>query len=169
MIGILVLCVLYQSGTNEPTDVMAKVKEVPRPNHIAPSFELIGLDGKSYHVGGQRDKLLFINFWASWCEPCHMEARDLQDIFNKYQDQLDLYAINVTYQDSRSGAVDFVSEYELTFPALLDESGDVSRSKYWVDGYPTSFLVNREGIIVESYYGLINKAELEQHIMKWMQ
>ncbi len=166
LIVILALCALYQSQAT--TDVSAVTKEAPRPDFLAPAFELSGLDGKKYHVGGQRDKLLLINFWASWCEPCHMEAGDLQSIYTKYQDRLDLYAINATHQDSKAAAIDFVLEYELTFPTLLDVHGDVTRGKYRVDGYPTSYLINHEGVIVEMYFGLIDKSQLERHIMKWM-
>lgn len=169
LIVTIAICAIYQNHVTATHDVTAVTEEAPRLDFLAPAFELTGLDGNKYQVGGQRDKLLLINFWASWCEPCHMEAGDLQSIYTKYQDRIDIYAINVTFQDSRAGAVDFVSEYELTFPTLLDVRGDVTRSKYRVDGYPTSFLVNRAGIIVESYFGLINKAELEQHMKKWMQ
>lgn len=168
LIVALVICALYQNQAKANIDDTTNMKESPKPNFLAPSFELPGLDGQSYHVGGPRDKLLLINFWASWCEPCHMEAEDLQSIYTTYKDQLDLYAINATYLDSQAGAVDFVSEYELTFPTLLDVSGDVARGKYRIDGYPTSFLVNQAGVIVETYFGIINKPELERHIKKWM-
>jgi cytochrome c biogenesis protein CcmG/thiol:disulfide interchange protein DsbE len=166
LIVVLVMCALYQNQAKANKDVTTAKDEAPKANFLAPAFELPGLDGNNYKVGGQRDKLLLINFWASWCEPCHMEAEDLQSIYNTYKDRLDLYAINVTYLDSQVGAVDFVSEYELTFPTLLDVSGDVTRGKYRIDGYPTSFLINQAGIIVEAYFGLINKAELERHIKK---
>lgn len=168
LIIVLVICALYHNQAKFDKDVTVGVEVAPKPNFLAPAFELTGLDGKNYNVGGRRDKLLLINFWASWCEPCHMEAEDLQSIYTKYKDRLDLFAINVTYLDSQAGAVDFVSEYELTFPTLLDVSGDVTRGKYRIDGYPTSFLINKAGVIVETYYGVINKSELEQHIKKWL-
>ncbi|MEX2416331.1 MAG: TlpA disulfide reductase family protein [Paenibacillaceae bacterium] len=169
LIIMLVICALYQNQATANKDVNIILEEAPKPKFRAPAFELPGLDGKNYTVGGQRDKLLLINFWASWCEPCHMEAEDLQSIYTTYKDRLDLYAINATYLDSQAGVVDFVAEYELTFPTLLDASGDVTRSKYRIDGYPTSFLINQEGVIVEVYFGLINKSELEQDIKKWIQ
>jgi cytochrome c biogenesis protein CcmG/thiol:disulfide interchange protein DsbE len=168
LIAILVTFVLYQNFANANKDAAVTMEEAPKPNFLAPAFELPGLDGKSYKVGGRREKLLLINFWASWCEPCHMEAGDLQNIYDIYHEHLDLYAVNVTYLDSQAGAISFVSDYELTFPALLDKSGDVTRKKYQIDGYPTSFLINKDGVIVETFFGLIDKAELERHIRKWI-
>lgn len=166
MVVVFVVCGLSQNHANAKETVNTVMKEAPKANHLAPSFELAGLDGKSYRVGGQRDKLLLINFWASWCEPCHMEAGDLQSIYNTYKDQLDLYAVNATYMDNQAEALDFVSEYELTFPTLFDLSGDVARDKYWIDGYPTSYLVNQAGVIAEIYFGVIDKSILERDIKK---
>jgi len=164
LIIVLVLCALYQNQANANKNVSIALKEAPKVNYQAPSFDLLGLDGKVYQVGGQRDKLLLINFWASWCEPCHMEAEDLQSIYTKYNDKLDLYGVNVTYLDSQAGAVDFVTEYELTFPILLDKSGDVTRSKYHIDGYPTSFLIDQSGVVVKTYFGVVSRTELETDI-----
>jgi cytochrome c biogenesis protein CcmG/thiol:disulfide interchange protein DsbE len=166
LIVVFMICGLYHNRVNAKETVNSIMKEAPRANYLAPSFKLAGLDGKSYRVGGERDKLLLINFWASWCEPCHMEAGDLQSVYTAYKDQLDLYAVNVTYMDSQAEAMDFVSEYELTYPTLLDVSGDVTRDKYWIDGYPTSYLVNQAGVIAEIYFGVIDKSILERDIKK---
>lgn len=165
IICILMATAVFQNIKQADQRALSNVKEAPKPNFLAPAFELEGMDGHSYRVGGERDKLLLINFWASWCGPCHMEAGDLQSIYNQYNDQLDLYAVNITYLDTLAGAKNFVSEYELTFPTLLDPD-DVTRKKYHVDGYPTSFLINRDGIIEEAYYGMIDVKELEQTINK---
>jgi cytochrome c biogenesis protein CcmG/thiol:disulfide interchange protein DsbE len=166
LIVVFVICGLSQNQVNAKKTMNTALKEAPKNNHLAPSFELPGLDGKNYRVGGRRDKLLLINFWASWCEPCHMEAGDLQSIYTTYKDQLDLYAVNVTYMDSQAEAVDFVLEYELTYPTLLDMSGDIARDKYWIDGYPTSYLVNQAGVIMETYFGIIDKTKLKRDIKK---
>jgi cytochrome c biogenesis protein CcmG/thiol:disulfide interchange protein DsbE len=166
---IVVSGLIYNPVNANITTNHTDLKQAPKPGYVAPYFDLLGLDNQTYHVGGQREKLLLINFWASWCEPCHMEAGDLQSIYNTYQDQLDLYAVNATFLDSQAGVRDFVSEHELTYPILLDNSGDVTRDDYWMDGYPTTYLINRGGVIKQVYYGVIDKVTLERDIKKLLQ
>jgi cytochrome c biogenesis protein CcmG/thiol:disulfide interchange protein DsbE len=167
MFVAIVVCGLSYNPVNANKMInQTELKPAPKPGYVAPYFDLLGLDNKKYQVGGQREKLLLINFWASWCEPCHMEAGDLQSIYNAYQEQLDLYAVNATFLDSQAGVRDFVSEHELTYPILLDKSGGVTRDEYWMDGYPTTYLINRAGVIKEVYYGVIDKVTLEKDIKK---
>lgn len=119
----------------------------PKPGELAPAFELASIDEKtSYAVGGGRDKALIINFWASWCGPCDKEAPDLIKLYDKYKDQVDLYAVNETKYDTVRGAKDFVKEKGLPFPVLMDKSGEVG-DDYKVFSYPISFIVDREGVI----------------------
>ena len=167
IVCILVTIAVYQNIANADKDVQVTMEEAPKTNFLAPSFELPGMEGNNYQVGGPRDKLLLINFWASWCEPCKMEARDLQDIHMKYKDVLDLYGVNATSYDSEKGATKFVAKYQLTFPIMFDKTGDVTE-KYQIEGYPTSYLVNRDGVIVETFFGLVNADELDREIKKQM-
>jgi cytochrome c biogenesis protein CcmG/thiol:disulfide interchange protein DsbE len=170
LLAAIVICGLSYNTVNANNTIYhSDLKQAPKPGYAAPYFDLLGIDSKKYHVGGQREKLLLINFWASWCEPCHMEAGDLQSIYNTYQDQLELYAVNATFLDSQAGVLDFVSEHELTYPILLDKSGDVTRKDYWMDGYPTTYLINRGGVIKEVYYGVVDKLTLEKDIEKLLQ
>lgn len=138
------------------------VETAAKPGFMAPSFELTGWDGKVYRAGGPRDKPLLVNFWASWCGPCHMEAPDLQALYEKYEGQIDLYAVNVTTTDTRTGIAAFIEEYGLTFPIPLDETGKVTSRAFGVDGYPASFLIDRNGIVVDAVFGIINRDKLER-------
>jgi thiol-disulfide isomerase/thioredoxin len=138
----------------------------PKKNHFAPSFSLSSLDGKSsYEVGGKRDKVLIINFWAAWCGPCEVEAPDLKDIYEKYKDKLDLYAVNATKYDKLREAKDFVKEQQFVFPVLTDAKGDVG-DMYKVFAYPTSFIVDRDGVIRERIEGIISREEWEIYLQK---
>ncbi|MEK3909714.1 TlpA disulfide reductase family protein [Paenibacillus sp. FSL H7-0331] len=126
-------------------------------NQPAPEFDLQGLDGKSYHVGGARDKPLIINFWASWCGPCHEEAPDLKRMYEAYKDELDIYAVNVTKGDRLQDVQGFVKQYGLTFPVLLDSKG-LTAERYRLQVVPTSFLINKEGVLVDVIHVLPAKA-----------
>jgi cytochrome c biogenesis protein CcmG/thiol:disulfide interchange protein DsbE len=136
----------------------------PKKDHFAPAFSLASLDGTTdYKVGGKRDKVLIINFWAAWCAPCELEAPDLKDIYEKHKDKLDLYAVNATKYDKLREAKDFVKEQELKFPILTDAKGNVG-DMYKVFSYPTSFIVDRDGVIRQRIEGVISREEWELYL-----
>jgi thiol-disulfide isomerase/thioredoxin len=129
-------------------------KVAPVADSLAPSFTLESMDGQTrYHVGGARDKALILNFWASWCGPCDLEAPDLQKIYNKYKDRVDLYAVNAAKYDTVRGAKDFVKEKQISFPVLMDtenKAGDL----YKVFSYPISFIIDKNGVVRERIEGV---------------
>ncbi|TDF95867.1 TlpA family protein disulfide reductase [Paenibacillus piri] len=112
----------------------------------APAFTLKGLDGKTYQVGGEgeREKPLIVNFWASWCGPCHEEAPDLKRMYDKYAKQFDLYGVNVTKGDRLEDVKGFIQKYNISFPVLLDQEGKTAE-KFRILFVPTSFLIDKHG------------------------
>lgn len=163
----LAASVLIALAVMQNLDVFSRGKALEtaaKPGFLAPSFELAGWDGNVYRVGGPRDKPLLLNFWASWCGPCHMEAPDLQALHAKYEGKIDLYGVNVTTLDTRTGIRAFIDEYGITFPIPLDETGEVSAKLYGVTGYPASFLIDRDGVVVDAVFGLINRETLSRQI-----
>ena len=136
----------------------------PKPGFQVSTFTLTSLDGKSYDVGGKRDKPMMLNFWASWCGPCELEAPDLKNIYDKYKADFDLYGINMTKNDEQTEVKKFVKQYKLSFPILLDLDGKVAE-KFRFNFVPTSFLIDRNGIVVDSF-NVLSAKELEQRIKK---
>ncbi|MGG1518352.1 TlpA disulfide reductase family protein [Paenibacillus oryzisoli] len=139
-------------------------EEAAKVNELAPSFTLQSLDGQSFAVGGERDKPLFLNFWASWCGPCEEEAPDLVNVYKKYQGKFDLYAVNVTPGDKMDNIKKFVDTYQYPFPVLLDKEGK-NADAYSVIAIPTSFLIDRHGVIREVIHVLSAK-ELDKKLAK---
>ena len=166
VIVFMIGAALYQNFVSANDNAEDSVEVAAKPGFRAPEFELTGLDGSVYRLGDRANKPTLINFWASWCGPCHIEAPDLQKLYEKYAGKIDLYAVNVTSLDTRKGAQSFVDEYGLTFPIPMDLNGDVTSKKYGVDGYPTSFLIDRDGIVVDAVFGIINFDDLERKIDK---
>jgi thiol-disulfide isomerase/thioredoxin len=144
---VLVGIALFQSFTNANQNFMPQ-EEAPKANFLAPSFALEGMDGQTYTVGGPREKALLINFWAAWCGPCHEEAPDLVRLHEEYGDQLDIYAVNVTKMDNLEKAKAFVEQYQFEFPVPLDIENKVAEL-YDLKGYPTTYLVDKNGVIRE--------------------
>lgn len=119
----------------------------PREGFLAPDFTLDLLTGGEMTLSEQRGKVLIINLWASWCPPCRAEMPALQEVYNANQDRgLEILAVNTTFQDQESAAASFIEEFELTFPILMERSGDVAR-QYLLRAMPSTFFIDREGVI----------------------
>jgi thiol-disulfide isomerase/thioredoxin len=103
-----------------------------------------------------------LNFWASWCGPCELEAPDLKNVYEKYKDAFDLYGINTTDKDNLADAEKFVEQYKLPFPILFDKDGKIAK-QFHFSVIPTSFLIDRNGVVVDVIHVLSPK-ELEQKI-----
>ncbi|MGF9823183.1 TlpA family protein disulfide reductase [Brevibacillus agri] len=163
----LLLAVLVIAGAGiavgeKPESSASVVADVQKPEvgYMAPHFTLTGLDNQTYKVEGKRNKPLLLNFWASWCGPCRMEAPDLQKIYEKYGGQIDMYGVNVTSSDNPEAAQAFVQTYKLTFPIPMDVSGSVS-NRYLVQAFPTTYLIDAQGIIRKKIIGMIDASTLE--------
>jgi peroxiredoxin len=125
----------------------------PQRGLSAPDFTLQTLSGETLALSELRGQPVLINFWASWCPPCRAEMPAMQRIYTAYQTQgFVVLAINVTSQDTIENAKAFATENGLTFPIFLDTDGAVSRL-YRAESLPTSFFVDRNGIIQEVVIG----------------
>lgn len=140
------------------------VEEAPKINFKAPTFNLKGLDEKQYDIN-HLSRPLVINFWASWCGPCKIEAPELVKLYKKYQDRIEIYAVNITSGDSFQGAQAFSKKYGFTFPVLLDPKDEVT-TKYNIAAIPTTYFVNQQGIIVDQIIGFGGTDVMEQKIKK---
>ncbi|MCJ7695325.1 MAG: TlpA family protein disulfide reductase [Anaerolineaceae bacterium] len=113
----------------------------------APGFSLYDLNGISFDISDFEGKPVIIFFWASWCSVCKSIIPDLQSTYEKYsRDYIDIISINMTYQDQLPAVKAYVSENEITFPVLIDPTGDVSVS-YNIRALPTAYIINPDGII----------------------
>jgi peroxiredoxin len=133
---------------------------------LAPDFELVTMDDEIVQLSNLRGKVVLVNFWASWCPPCRSEMPAMQQIYTEYgPDEFVILAINNGRQDNPSDAEQFVNEKGLTFPILLDSDGLVS-ALYQVHSLPTSFFIDREGIIREIVIGGMSEALLRTRAEK---
>lgn len=165
LLAVLVTMGLGFAVWEQPSaPAMADVQK-PEVGYQAPHFTLTGLDQKTYKVGGKREKPVILNFWASWCGPCRMEAPDLQKMYEKYGKQVDLYGVNVTSNDSPESAMAFVQSYKLSFPIPMDVAGTVS-NRYQIQAFPTTYLIDKEGIVRRKIIGMIDSATLDAELRK---
>ena len=137
----------------DPTGAIRSGNAAPQAGFSAPDFTLKTPDGATYTLSELRGQAVLVNLWATWCPPCRAEMPTLEKIYHEYKDQgFIVLAIDLTYQDDPFAVVPFTKEYGLTFPILLDETGDVG-SAYQLRSLPSSYFINRDGIIQEVVIG----------------
>jgi len=142
--------ILWTAASRVPSAVGAPLSSSPSPREgfLAPDFTLDTLDGNKVTLSELRGQIVVVNFWATWCLPCRAETPALEKSYAQYKDSgVVILGVNLTNQDVVGEVESFVQEFRLTYPILLDRDGSVSNSLYQIRGLPTTFFVNREGII----------------------
>jgi peroxiredoxin len=147
-IGLSILLLLaWAPPADAATDALQTLGlQSPNEPVAAPLFGLPDLDGKKIQLKDFRGRLVFLNFFATWCGPCREEMPGMDRLFRSYRDK-GLMILAVNMQESAKTVRPFVQELKLTFPAVLDTKGAVSR-EYGIRALPVSFLVGREGNIL---------------------
>lgn len=135
----------------------------PIAGHPAPDFALKNLDGEIIRLSNYQGTPVIINFWATWCPPCRAEFPDFQKVSVEQGEKLVIIGVNHTTGDSPQLVPGFVDEFGITFPIVLDESGETVKT-YRVVGLPTTVFIDRNGIINEVFTGPINKAYIESKL-----
>jgi peroxiredoxin len=147
--GIVVIAVVWLFAGRTAQPALPPVAELRRPS---PAFSLPGLDGTTVRLEDYRGKIVLINFWGTWCEPCKDETPALQEAYRKLRDQ-GLVIIGIDLRGQERGGTDgvtdvraFVERYGVTYPIALDASGDTARA-FQIYPIPTSYFIDQTGTI----------------------
>ena len=101
-----------------------------------------------------KGKVVFLNFWATWCGPCRDEMPSMEALYGSFKNKgLEILAVNL--RESPKAALDFMRNNRLSFPTVLDTDGRVSGA-YGIQAIPTSFLIDRDGQIIAKLVGSID-------------
>ncbi len=128
---------------------------------IAPDFEYVDLEGNRGRLSDLRGKRVLINFWAFWCPPCVEELPRLRRYYLRYKDQYDfeILAVSTSEESTEEQVREFVEKYQLPFPILYDLDRDVL-ALYGANSFPTTFIINREGVIDDIFIGPLTMDDL---------
>lgn len=119
----------------------------------APALALRSLRGSEQITLAQfRGKTVVVNFFASWCKPCELEAADLQRTWQEYEAGGEVIFLGVAIQDEYAAARSFLDKHGLTYPAVFD-AGNSTMQAYRIVGIPTTVVVDPQGRIASRYAG----------------
>jgi peroxiredoxin len=131
----------------------------------APDFSLVALDGKTMRLSDFRGKAVLLNFWATWCGPCKIEMPWLVDLQKQYGAQ-GLQIVGVAMDDaSKEDIAKFASDMGVNYPILIGKEA-VGNDYGGVPALPETFVIARDGKIVDKIIGIRGKAEFEDVIKK---
>jgi thiol-disulfide isomerase/thioredoxin len=132
---------------------------------VAPDFSLESLDGKTMHLSDLRGKAVLLNFWATWCGPCKIEMPWFVDFQSEYGSQ-GLQIVGIAMDDaSKEDIAKFAKDMGVNYPILIGKEA-VGDEYGGVPALPETFLITRDGRIVDKIVGLRGKAEIEDSIKK---
>jgi cytochrome c biogenesis protein CcmG/thiol:disulfide interchange protein DsbE len=130
-------------------------------NTPAPDFELPSLDGGTpIALSSFRGQVVVLNFWATWCAPCRVEAPGLRRVSERYRDR-GVRFLGVDYRDDDAAGRAFVDEFDLPYPSVTDPSGSLAYD-YELIGFPTTFIIDPAGTIRYRFVGYLDENVLEK-------
>ena len=118
----------------------------------APNFTLPGLDGKTVSLADYKGKVVLLNIWATWCPPCVDEMPSMEKLHQELKGEaFEILAISIDVSGAKA-VLPFMKKHKLSFPALTDTKGAI-KNLYQTTGVPESFIIDKDGIIVEKVIG----------------
>ncbi len=143
ILGLAFGAVWLQSSKYEPLTV----------GKVAPDFELPNLKDETVRLSDFRGKVVFLNFWATWCKPCREEMPSMEVLYQNFEkDGLVILAVSIDRVTTKDDIPPFVKNLNLTFPILVDSWGQTDK-RYKLMGVPETYIIDQEGVLHEKIIG----------------
>ncbi len=146
----------------------------PEIGQPAPDFTLVDLEGNQVSLSDFRGKTVFINFWAQWCPPCRAEMPAIEAVYQQYKDKgvvvigVDILTSEIVRGYDENDVRQFVEQGGYSWTFVIDTTGEVTRN-YKVIPIPTSFFIDKEGIIRAIQIGAMTKGAMEARLLAAME
>lgn len=158
---------IYLTRAQDPALLAPPGQRPPSPQvgFPAPDFSLAGVDGQMVRLSDLRGQPVVLNFWATWCPPCQAEMPALQALADDYTDP-GVTVLGINQAETAPQVQAYVQGKGIDFPVVLDSDAAVSQA-YRVRSLPTTFFIDRDGVIDEIVIGgPLNRALLESKVQK---
>ena len=162
LIYTLVGCTKIKYSENKTTPEMGT--RTNPGNNMAPEFTLASTDGKDIRLSDYKGKVVIVDFWATWCGPCRKGIPDLIELQKEFGK--DIVVIGISLDSGTKGdVVPFIQKFGINYPITYG-TPEVTQQYGGVEAIPTSFVIDKNGIIVDKHIGLVPKSEYADQIHK---
>lgn len=119
----------------------------------APNLEVAdAATGRTLSSSDFKGRVLFINFWATWCQPCREEMPSIEGLFKHFMDNKDFVMLTILFRDDPQTGINYLKQNRFNFPLMLDMGGQAARA-YGLTGVPETYIVDKKGILREKIIG----------------
>ncbi len=151
--NVLLLCLLFLGFVLAGCENIAGLKKIKRMeiSKPAPDFELQDSAGNTWTLSSLKGKVVFVNFWATWCKPCRDEMPSIEAL-NKAMAGQPFQMLSIVFNDDLQMAESFARRLGATFPVLANPDSELTGA-YMITGVPETFLIDAEGILRHKFIG----------------
>jgi len=159
LLGLLVYGVVSRGEDRTIDDAVSRGKRISAPHQSLPVLNGPGRQSLSDYRG----KVVVLNFWASWCDPCRIEAPALQGLQRRIASRGGT-VLGVDFRDTATDARAFMREFNLTYPSLRDTDGWLAK-QYGTRALPETFVIDRQGRIAAVSRGTVSRRFLDRNVL----
>lgn len=134
----------------------------PKSGDMAPPFTLKDISGKEVSLENEKGRLVFLHFWSTWCWTCISEIPAVEKIYNEFEEK-DLVVLTILVDDDGRNLSGIMKRTQINYPVLLDPEGSVADA-YAVWGVPETFIIDRNGVILDRTASAINYNEVKRYL-----
>jgi thiol-disulfide isomerase/thioredoxin len=167
LLPVLAIALAGLTACDPKTDFPAIVALATPPTGQAPAWSLVDPDGRVVRSEQFKGKVVVLDFWATWCVPCRIEIPGYIDLQRKYgKDGLVIIGVSVD-QEGPAVVKKFMSDFGINYPIVMADD-DIVNAFGGVDAYPTTYIIDRGGVIRDRKIGVQSEAKFEKRILAWL-